>query len=88
MPNFQAWYRRKEYALIREIVDDRDTLPLDFNEWEQNAESEREASKREGNSMMPVFIDPDELYSFCREKKISANRATSAEFAGSRGAAS
>jgi hypothetical protein len=69
-------------------MDDRDTLPLDFDEWERNAESEREASKRRGNSIIPVFIDPDEFYSFCREKKISPNRATAAEFACSRGAAS
>jgi len=48
MPRFAPWYRREEYALIREIMDDRDTLPLNFDEWEKNAESERVAAKREG----------------------------------------
>jgi hypothetical protein len=43
MPRFAPWYRREEYALIREIMDDRDTLPLNFDEWEKNAESERAA---------------------------------------------
>jgi hypothetical protein len=58
MTNFVAWYRREEYALIREIMDDRDTLPLDFDEWEKNAESERAAAKREGVTFIPVFLGP------------------------------
>ena len=67
----------------------RDTLPLNLDEnSEENAESEREASKREGNRIIPVFFDPDEFFTFCLEKKISPNRVTAAEFARSRGAAS
>jgi len=71
MPRFAPWYRREEYALIREIMDDRDTLPLNFDEWEKNAESERAAAKREGVTLIPVFLDPDEFFTFCKEKKIS-----------------
>jgi hypothetical protein len=26
MPNFTPWYRREEYALMREIMDDGETL--------------------------------------------------------------
>lgn len=57
-------------------MEDRDTLPLNFDEWEENAESEREALKGEGNWIIPVFLDPDEFFTFCREKKISPNRVT------------
>jgi len=41
MPHFSPWYRREEYALMREILDDGETLPLAFDEWEKNAERER-----------------------------------------------
>jgi hypothetical protein len=88
MPRFAPWYRREEYALILEIMDDRDTLPLNFDEWEKNAESERAAAKREGVTLIPVFLDPDEFFTFCKEKKISPNSVTAAEFASSRGATS
>ena len=88
MPRFAPWYRREDYALIREIMDDGDTLPLAFDEWEKNAESDRAAAKREGISIIPVFIDPHEFFSFCNEKKISPNSTTRAQFASSRGAAS
>jgi hypothetical protein len=82
MSNFAPWYRRNEYSLMREILEDGDTLPLTFDEWEANAESERETAR-----LIPVFIEPDEFFSFCKEKKISPSRKTAAEFASSRGAA-
>ena len=53
-----------------------ETLPLAFDEWEKNAESERTATKRDGVNIIPVFIKPDEFFSFCQEKKIAPNRAT------------
>ena len=56
MPNFTPWYRREEYALMREIMDDGETLPLSFVEWEKNAESERAVAKREGVSIIPVLF--------------------------------
>ena len=86
MPNFTPWYRREEYALMREIMDDGETLPLSFDEWEKMAESERAVAKREGVSIIPVFLDPDEFFTFCKEKKIPPNSATAAAFASSRGA--
>jgi hypothetical protein len=88
MPRFAPWYRREEYALMREILHDGETLPLAFDEWEKNAESEGTATKRDGVNIIPVFIKPDEFFSFCQEKKIAPNRATAAAFASSRGAAS
>jgi hypothetical protein len=69
-------------------MDDGDALPLTFDEWEKNAQSDRAAARREGVSIIPVFIDPHEFFSFCNEKKISPNSATCAEFASSRGVAS
>ena len=88
MPNFAPWYRRDEYALMREIMDDGETLPLTFDEWEKNAESERAVAKGEGVSIIPVLVAPDEFFAFCKEKKIALDRATAAGFASSRGAAS
>jgi hypothetical protein len=41
MPVFALRYRRDNYALIREIMEDaEDTLPLSFDEWEKNAETD------------------------------------------------
>src|SRR6478736_4917684 len=76
--HFAPWYRREDYALIREIMEDEeDTLPLTFDEWERNAEYERAAAKREGTIVIPVFIDPDEFFSFCMRWKIPLNKTVS-----------
>jgi hypothetical protein len=32
MPKFVSWYRRDSYPLIWEIMDDKDTFPVDFDE--------------------------------------------------------
>ena len=87
MPRFAPWYRHDDYALVREIMEDREMFPLDFDEWEKDAESERASAKRDGVNIIPVFLDPD-FFTFCKEKKISPNSVTAAEFAISRGAAS
>jgi hypothetical protein len=87
--HFAPWYRRDDYALIREIMEDgEDTLPLCFDEWERDAKLEQEAAKRELDFIIPVFIDPDEFYSFCLRRKIPLNKMTREAFANSRGAAS
>jgi hypothetical protein len=75
MPNFAPWYRREDYALMREIMEDRDTLPLNFDEWEKEAESQRAAKKQEGVNLEPVFVSPDEFLAFCNEKHIPCNSA-------------
>jgi len=86
MSNFAPWYRRDEYALMRELLEDGDTLPPTFDEWEEHAESEREAAKCQGG-LVPVYLHPDEFYNFCQEKKISPSTRIAAEFAHSRGTA-
>ena len=66
-----ARYKRdagEEYALMREIMNDGETLPLSFDEWEEKAESERAAAKREGVNILPIFRDADEFVTFCKEK--------------------
>lgn len=87
MPKFVSWYRRDSYPLIREVMDDKDAFPHDFDEWEKNAESERATAKREGVIVTPIFLDPDEFITFCNEQNISPNSAARAKFVMSRGAA-
>jgi hypothetical protein len=56
MPRFAPWYRREEYALVREIMEDGETFPLAFDEREKNAESERAAAKRDGVNIIPDWF--------------------------------
>ena len=69
MPRFAPWYRHDDYALVREIMEDREMFPLDFDEWEKDAESERASAKRDGVNIIPVFLDPDEFSRSAKKRK-------------------
>jgi len=61
--HFAPWYRREDYALLREIMDDgEDSLPLAFDEWERNAECERAAAKTRGNNHNSGFHRPRRVF--------------------------
>ena len=42
--HFTPWYRREDYALIREIMEDGEDLPLAFDEWERLENRNRSVS--------------------------------------------
>jgi hypothetical protein len=69
MPRFAPWYRRQDYALVREIMEDAETFPRAFDEWEKNAENERAAAKRDGVNMIPVFLDPESSSRSAKKRK-------------------
>ena len=84
--HFAPWYRREDYALLREIMD-HGSLSLSMSGREMPSANARQ-QKREGTITVPVFIGPDEFFSFCMRRKIPLNKTTRPEFANSRGAAS
>jgi hypothetical protein len=40
MPHAAAWFRREDYQRIRQIMDDSDKFPADFDAWEQRAKGQ------------------------------------------------
>ena len=45
---------------MRSIMDDVEALPLTFDEWEKNGESDRAVATCEGVSIISVLFAPDE----------------------------
>jgi hypothetical protein len=74
MPHVAPWYRREDYERFREIMEDGDRFPADFDEWEKAALKELSDVKREGITIEPVLINPDDLVVFCMEKRLSCGR--------------
>jgi hypothetical protein len=77
----------EDYGAYPEIMEDGKTFPLDFNEWEKNAESERAAAKR-GSEHFTSLPRRWRILHVLQREEISPNRTTAAEFTNSRGAAS
>jgi len=61
MPHFAAWFRREDYQRIRQIMDDSDKFPPEFDAWETRAKGQMEEAKRHGLVITPVILDPDEF---------------------------
>jgi len=61
-----AWYRREQWIRLLEIASDRDTLESTYAEWESNAEKALLDFSHRGVQVRKVYIDIDELISWCR----------------------
>jgi hypothetical protein len=42
MPRAAAWFRREDYQRVRQIMDDSDKFPVDFDAWERRAKGQLE----------------------------------------------
>jgi hypothetical protein len=86
MPHFAAWFRREDYQRIRQIMDDGDRFPADFDEWETRAKGQMEEAKRHGLVITPVTLDPHDFLAFCETENMAPSREARAKFADTRGA--
>lgn len=87
MPHFAAWFRRKDYQRIRQIMDDGDGFPPAFDEWEKLAKSQVAGAAAHGVVIKPVILDPDKFLTFCRERQIPCNAEARAIFSTQTGTA-
>jgi hypothetical protein len=61
MPHVAPWYRREDYARVREIMDDGNRLPLTFDEWERVAEDQLATAAANGIEIKPVILEPEKF---------------------------
>jgi hypothetical protein len=57
MPHFAAWFRREDYQRIRQIMDDGDKFPADFDAWESKAEGQLAEARQQGLDIKPVSLN-------------------------------
>lgn len=74
------WFRREDYARIRELCDDE--LFATFDEWEKVAQRRYDQHLAAGAPLEKVMIDPDDLAAFARDAAATKiDGAIRAEFA-------
>ena len=62
-----GWYKPETYAQCLEIFDDRDDLPVSFEDWKQLAERTEQQLAAQGMKTVHVEIDPTTFLAWCRE---------------------
>jgi hypothetical protein len=85
MSHFAAWFRREDYQRIRQIMDDGDRLPPEFDAWEERAKAQAEEAARHDLIITPIILDPDEFLAFCETENLAPSREARAKFAVRRG---
>lgn len=61
------WYKRADYALILEVMEDKEKLPLTFDKWQSKAEQFERQAKASGKTVARAYIDPDHFVAWCAE---------------------
>jgi hypothetical protein len=63
-----AWYRREQWARLREISDDTEKLEDTYEEWLELATRALRDMRRLGMNVRKVDVDVEDLLGWCNEQ--------------------
>ncbi|MGZ5919614.1 MAG: hypothetical protein ACXWJV_07445, partial [Hyphomicrobium sp.] len=61
------WFRREDYARIREIMEGGDKWLSDYDAWQARAEKQIKDVEAQGMAVERVYLDPDEFLAWCEK---------------------
>jgi len=79
-----AWYRRDQWARLRELAADADRLEEEFEDWLAGAQKTIVRMTTTGGRVRRVDIDLDDLVRWCRHEGRPLDSAARAAFAAER----
>ena len=65
------WIKESEYSDVKELMEDGDTMPDSYSEWESGAESVESKFEEAGHRTIRVFIHPKEFEEWCEANNIA-----------------
>ncbi len=86
MVSFIAWYRREQWAYLKQVSVDSAKLEDDFDDWESNAENAIQKFIAQGMQIRKVDVEVNQFVKWCKRKKIPINGAARAQYAAKKGA--
>jgi hypothetical protein len=76
-----AWYKPEDWQRLREISDDADKLEDTHWEWLEQAEDAFRKTREAGMDVTKIFINLDELVTWCHENNMAINSDSRSNFA-------
>jgi len=70
MPIGVPWYRREVYRELRELFEDGDRLPRDYDQWLDSATQGFAQIQAQGGLVLKVYLDPRHFRSWCQERQL------------------
>jgi hypothetical protein len=75
-----AWYRKKDYDLVRDLFTDGQNLPLTYEEWERQADAFSNRMASQGVGIRRVYIDPQKFLTWCRSQGLPIDARARQQF--------
>ena len=75
-----AWFDRRQWKRLTEVVEDRKELDDTYEQWQQSALQALQMIEREGQRVEKVHIEIESLVSWCKEKGLPVNGKSRAEY--------
>ena len=75
-----AWFDRKQWQRLTEVVEDRGELDDTFELWQQGALEAVRTTERQGQEVEKVHVEVASLVSWCKEKGLPVNGKSRAEY--------
>jgi hypothetical protein len=75
-----AWFDRKQWKRLTEVVEDRNELDDTYEQWEKSALDAVRTIERQGQRVEKVHVEVESLLSWCNEKGLPVNGQSRAEY--------
>lgn len=75
-----AWFDRRQWKRLIEVVEDPDELDRTYEQWQQSAQDAVRRIESEGQRVELVHIEVQSLVSWCKEKGLPVNGTARAEY--------
>jgi hypothetical protein len=75
-----AWFDRKQWKRLTEVVEDRNELDDTYEQWQQGALDAVRMIERQGQKVEKVHVEIESLVSWCKENGLSVNGQSRAEY--------
>jgi hypothetical protein len=75
-----AWFDRRQWKRLTEVVEDRNELDDTYERWQQSALDAVQTIEREGQRVEKVHIEVESLVSWCKEKGLPVNGKSRADY--------
>ena len=76
-----VWYRSEDYDAIRRIMADGNIFSTSFLIWRMEAETGEKKLRRNGHTVVRVFIDPETFPDWCRTRGLNIDAKARTTFA-------
>lgn len=75
-----AWFDRKQWKRLTEVVEDRNELDDTYEQWQQGALEAVRMMERQGQKLERVHIEVQSLVAWCKDKGLPVNGKSRAEY--------